>query len=92
MSDSRVNKQAQVNFHPTSSNVVSALNGSHWDGSTLKRPIFFFPLSDAAQAGALVVLSDKSGNANNGILANATQSMSYAHDDTPWGSRYGVSS
>ena len=88
MSDSRVNKQAQVNFHPTSSNVVSALNGSHWDGSTLKRPIFFFPLSDAAQAGALVVISDQSGNANNGILANATQSMSYAHDDTPWGSRY----
>lgn len=89
MSNSRINKQAQVNFHPTASNIASALNGSHWDGSTLKRPIFFFPLSDAGdEEGSLVSISDQSGNANNGIIANATQSMSYAHADTPWGSRY----
>ena len=88
MSNSRINKQAQVNFHPTASNIASALNGSHWDGSTLKRPIFFFPLSDAAESDPLVSIVDQSGNANNGIIANATQSMSFAHDDTPWGNRY----
>lgn len=88
MSDSRVNKQAQVNFHPTASNVVSALNGSHWDGSTLKRPVFFLPLSDETQSGATTTAADYSGNGNDGVIANATASISYAHDDTPWGNRY----
>ena len=88
MSDSRVNKQAQVNFHPTASNVVSALNGSHWDGSTLKRPVFFLPLSDETQSGATTTAADYSGNGNDGVIVNATASISYAHDDTPWGNRY----
>ncbi|MDB4337467.1 LamG domain-containing protein [bacterium] len=91
MSDSRVNKQKLVNFHPTGSGVISCLNGSVWDGSTRKRPLSYFPLSRETNAAfaSTVTLIDYSGNGNNGTFYYATgtnnENSSWSHSDTPWG-------
>ena len=96
MSDSRLNKQQLVNFHPTSSNTVSGLSGATWDGSTLKRPVFYYPLQETNTAdtstGGYNTITDYSGNANNGRFYNASGTTgrlesSWQHEDTPWGSK-----
>ena len=91
MSESRLNKQKLANFHPTSSNIVSALNGASWNGSTLKRPVFYFPLQEmqgTVAVGEDIKLTDYSGNRNHGTIGNPTGSMSFQHADTPWSQKY----
>ena len=95
MSDSRLNKSKMVNFHPTASDHVSGLNGSMFDGSTTKRPVFYFPLSGffatSATAGSYKNLNDHSGYDNDGRFYNATgtnaANSSYKDTDVPWGNK-----
>ena len=93
MSDTRLNRQKLVNFHPTGSNIVSALNGSHWDGSTTKRPLFYYPLGteSSGTSKSTVFPHDHSGQANHGRMYYTTGTDSgeatstWLHKDVPWG-------
>ena len=95
MSDTRLNKAKLTNFHPTGSNVASGLNGAIFDGSTVKRPVFYYPLNETTSAtdpaGGTETISDYSGNRNHGYFYSSTGSVesrsSWRDTDTPWGSK-----
>ena len=91
MSDSRVNKQKLVNFHPTASNLVSCLNGSTWNPER-KALLGYWPLNDqntSAWTGVTAnQFTDYSGNGNDSagayLSGSANAVPTFRHEDVPW--------